>query len=332
MHSFDVCNGDADGLIARHQYRLSFPLPAERVTLVTGLKREVALLLRVETQVADLKKTDICVFDISYDQNAASALRLLEAGATIRYFDHHRASQLRLHPRLASHIDTSADICTSLIVDHHLGGAHRAWAIAAAFGDNLIEIAEQHARQANLTGEQSLVLRQLGECINYNAYGDSVSDLHFPPEEIARRLQPYQSPFDFAQHEDILDRLRVGMDADLRSAHAIQPHHESSTVAVYILPDERWARRVSGTFANALVHAKPDLAHAVLNTAADGSHTVSIRAPQSNPLYADAIAIHFPTGGGRAAAAGINRLKPSEIPALIALLEQTYSGATDRVA
>ena len=127
--------------------------------------------MRVETQFCDLKNTDIFVFDISHDQNAASAQRLLEAGATIRYFDDHRASQLRLHPRLAAHIDTSADICTSLIVDHHLGGAHRASAIAAAFADNLTEIAEQHAQQANLTGEQSLVLRRLGECSNYNAYG-----------------------------------------------------------------------------------------------------------------------------------------------------------------
>ena len=160
----------------------------------------------------------------------------------------------------------------------------RAWAIAAAFGDNVFEIAAQLAQQANLTREQSLVLRQLGECINYNAYGESIGDLHFPPEEIARRLMPYQSPFEFAQHEDILDRLRVGMDADLRSAHAIQPHHASGTVAVYILPDERWARRVSGTFANALVHARPDLAHAVLSTAGDGTHTVSIRAPESNQI------------------------------------------------
>lgn len=331
MHCFDVCNGDADGLIARHQFRLSFPLPAERVTLVTGLKREVALLSRVEKEVVDLNNTDICVFDISYDKNAASAQRLLEAGATIRYFDHHRASQLKLHPRLASHIDTSADTCTSLIVDRHLGGAHRAWAIAAAFGDNLTEIAEQLARQANLTREQSLILRQLGECINYNAYGESISDLHFPPEEIARRMTPYQSPFEFAQREDILDRLRVGMETDLRSAHAIQPRHSSSAVAAYILPDERWARRVSGTFANALVHAKPDLAHAVLSTAADGTRTVSIRAPQSNPQYADAIAIRFANGGGRAAAAGINRLEPIEIGRLIALLEETYRGEIDHV-
>ena len=103
MQCFNVCNGDADGLIARYQYLLPFPLLAERVTLLTGLKREVALLLRVETQFCDPNNTDICVFDISYDQNAASSQRLPEASAAIRYFDRHRPSQLKLHPRLAAH-------------------------------------------------------------------------------------------------------------------------------------------------------------------------------------------------------------------------------------
>ena len=103
MQCFNVCNGYADGLIARYQYLLSFPLPAERVTLLTGLKREVALLSRVETQFCGPNNNDICVFDISCNQNSASAQRLLEAGAAIRYFDRRRASQLKLHPRLAAH-------------------------------------------------------------------------------------------------------------------------------------------------------------------------------------------------------------------------------------
>ena len=44
MRRFDVCNGDADGLCAVVQWRLHDPAPA---TLVTGLKREIALLERV---------------------------------------------------------------------------------------------------------------------------------------------------------------------------------------------------------------------------------------------------------------------------------------------
>lgn len=332
MQFFDVCNGDADGLIARHQFRLSYPIPSDRMTLVTGTKREVALLSRVDIRsvAADhvTKGADISVFDISFDQNAESARCLLEAGATIRYFDHHRASRLQPHPHLVAHIDTSAHVCTSLIVDKYLNGAHRHWAIAAAFGDNLIETAGQLAGEANLSAAQTSLLRQLGECINYNAYGASINDLHFPPDEIARRMTHYRSPFEFAYREDILSRLQIGFAADLQRAEAVLPLHASSVVAVYVLPDEPWARRVSGTFANMLVRNNTHRAHAVLSRVANGTngkYTVSIRAPQNNPQRADAIAIQFTNGGGRAAAAGINNLAAQEIARLVSLLEQTYA-------
>ena len=81
MHYFDVCNGDADGLIARHQFRLSFPVVGTDLTLLTGAKRETSLLSRVDTSRDETKGADISVFDISYDQNAESAQRLLEGGA-----------------------------------------------------------------------------------------------------------------------------------------------------------------------------------------------------------------------------------------------------------
>jgi hypothetical protein len=46
----DVCNGDADGLCAIVQWRLHEPRAA---TLVTGLKREIALLSGVQAAVGD---------------------------------------------------------------------------------------------------------------------------------------------------------------------------------------------------------------------------------------------------------------------------------------
>lgn len=332
MQFYDVCNGDADGLIARHQFRLSFPVLPSRLTLITGAKREIALLSRVNVHdvanngAANDRPNDtaINVFDISYDQNAESAQRLLEAGAAIRYFDHHRASQLQPHPQLEVHIDTSAHICTSLIVDRYLNAGHRPWAIAAAFGDNLTKVAEQLAVDAKMSAAQTRLLRQLGECINYNAYGETCSDLHFPPEEIARRMMPYQSPFEFAQCEDILPRLQNGFAADLHLAQSVLPLHASKAVTAYVLPDEPWARRISGTFANMLVRTNPQRAHAVLSLSADSTYTVSIRAPLDNPQHADAVAIQFINGGGRAAAAGINNLATHEITRLVSLLEATY--------
>jgi hypothetical protein len=328
MQYFDVCNGDADGLIARHQFRLSFPAAPEHLTLITGAKRDIALLSRVDVQRAAQDATDISVFDISYDRNAVEALLLLDAGARIRYFDHHRASRLQTHPQLDAHIDTAADVCTSLIVDRYLGGVHRHWTIAAAFGDNLAGVAEQLAASANLSNAQTLLLRQLGECINYNAYGESTSDLHYHPEEIARRMMPFESPFDFARDEDIVPRLLAGYADDVQRAQAVSAYHEGAHATAYVLPDHAWARRVSGAFANLLAHADPERAHAVLSCAPRATYTVSIRAPLNNPQGADTIAIQFADGGGRAAAAGINHLAADEIPRLAALLEQTYGAMT----
>ena len=44
-----------------------------------------------------------------------------------------------------AHIDTDPAMCTSLIVDRHLGGKFRHWAIVAAFGDNLEKPARESA-------------------------------------------------------------------------------------------------------------------------------------------------------------------------------------------
>ena len=155
MRYFDVCNGDADGLIARHQFRLSVPVASDDLTLITGTKRDVALLSRLNFDGFAAIDADICVFDVSYDQNEVPARNLLDAGATIHYFDHHRAALLPQHQRLFAHIDTAADTCTSLIVDRHLNGVHRHWTIAAAFGDNLVGVAERLAAGQNLSIEEA---------------------------------------------------------------------------------------------------------------------------------------------------------------------------------
>ena len=74
---FDVCNGDADGLCAALQWRLHRQAPAR---LVTGLKREIALLERVQAQAGD----EVSVFDLSMQRNRAALLRLLDAGVRVR--------------------------------------------------------------------------------------------------------------------------------------------------------------------------------------------------------------------------------------------------------
>ncbi len=88
-------------------------------------------------------------------------------------------------------------------------------------------------------------------------------------------------------------------------AAALQPIHETPAAAVFLLPDEPWARRVSGVYSNDLVNLHPARAHAVLTEIGGGDLLVSVRAPLANRTGADEICRQFPTGGGRKAAAGI---------------------------
>jgi hypothetical protein len=323
-NTLDVFNGDADGLLARHQFRLSHPVAHEQVELISGVKRDIALLDRVLVTQTVRREDNIQVFDISYDRNAIAVDALLAIGARITYFDHHRASQLRAQPSLTSYIDESPDTCTSLLVDRHCNGAHRLWAIAAAFGDNLSSVGRQLSRDAGLSPAQEDQLRLLGECLNYNAYGESIADLYYSPATLAAMLEPYASPFEFIEQEEVLSRLKGGYEDDLAKALGVNPLHASDVAAIFVLPDTSWARRVSGTFANHLVHSFPARAHAVLTTNASGTATVSIRAPATKPRNAEKVAIRFANGGGRAIAAGIELFPLDQLAALLVELEATY--------
>ena len=56
----------------------------------------------------------------------------------------------------------------------------------------------------------------------------------------------------------------------------------------------------------------PSLAHALLAERKDGTFLVGVRIPISKPQGAEKLCIKF-SGGGRAAAAGINNLAPDEV-------------------
>jgi hypothetical protein len=253
------------------------------------------------------------VLDVSLHENRADLDRLLTRGARCVYFDHHYAGELPRHERLEAHIDTAPDVCTSLLVDRYLGGAHRAWAVTAAFGDNLFEAARRAAATLPLDAAGLQQLRELGECINYNAYGESPEDLHFQPAELYRRLAPYADPLAFLREDDAFAKLREGYGADVAKATELVPVEASAAGAVFVLPDAAWARRVSGMFGNLLAREHPQRAHAVLVPKADGAYTVSVRAPKANPVGADDLCRQFPSGGGRKAAAGINHLPAARL-------------------
>ncbi|MGE4377873.1 MAG: hypothetical protein AB7E10_10985, partial [Burkholderiaceae bacterium] len=207
-HHFDVCNGDADGLCAVRQWRLHAPAQA---TLVTGLKREIALLERVVAEPGD----EVLVCDIAMARNRAALERLLACGVRVRYFDHHASGAPLQHPCLEAHLDTAPDVCTSVLVDRALGGRFRTWAVVGAFGDNLGAIAERLAATLNLGRAQIDALRRMGEAINYNAYGESARDVLIHPAQLYALMARYEDPLAMLAHEPVLQALDAQRAHDL---------------------------------------------------------------------------------------------------------------------
>jgi hypothetical protein len=317
MQFYDIFNGDADGICALQQLRLEEPRAS---VLVTGAKREIALVERIEPRSGD----ELTVLDISFSTNASAVLHALERGARCRYFDHHHAGSVPQHPNLRTFIDTAADVCTSLLVDRYLSGRQRIWAVVAAFGDNLVKSARRTAELLQLDAIELEQLRELGECLNYNAYGDTVEDLHYHPADLFETLSHYPDPREFIDGEPIFDVLRNACQDDLSRARSVQPEMQNARSAVFILPDAAWSRRISGLFSNQLAQEHPARAHAVLVRQV-GGYTVSVRAAVEKPSGADELCLKFDSGGGRRAAAGINRLSESELSRFITEFGQTFA-------
>ena len=318
MAFIDIFNGDADGICALTQLRLADPRPSR---LVTGVKRDIALLGSVAFEAGD----ELTVLDISLDKNREALQQALDIGARCFYVDHHFAGEIPDHPKLQALINTASDVCTSILVNRHLGGAYAEWAVVGAFGDNLNLSASAIARPLGLDGAKLEQLKQLGIYINYNGYGAREEDLHFRPAELYRLISIHASPFGFIRDDCVSFRkLEQGYQEDMEQAAAVQPESADQYVALYILPHAPWARRVSGVFSNDLANRFPNRAHAVLTLNADDSYLVSVRAPLSNKNGADEVCRQFLSGGGRKAAAGINQLPVADIPALLGAMHNYY--------
>lgn len=311
MAFYDVFNGDADGLCALQQLRLAEP--REDAALVTGVKRDIALLARVDAGPGD----EVTVLDVSLDKNRDALVRLLERGVRVRYFDHHYPGEIPEHSGLAVHVETLPDKGTSLLVDEFLGGAQRAWAVVGTFGDNFDAAARRAAEPLGL-GEADLArLRELGICLNYNGYGARVEDLYFTPDALYRRLHPYADPLEFIAADDTFRQLKDGYADDMARARAVPPEIDTPRHGLWVLPAEPWARRASGVIANELAQQAPERATALLTRLPNGGFVVSVRAPMSNPVGADELCRGFPSGGGRRAAAGINDLPDASYDAFV---------------
>ncbi len=320
MH-YDIFNGDADGICALHQLRLAEPKPD--ACLITGVKRDIVLLAREE--LSDIKDDSLTVLDISLDSNRDPLLHLLKRNNSITYIDHHAANPVPVNDCLKTHIVFQADTCTSLIVNSLLDNSYAPWAICGAFGDNLHGPAHKLAETLALSETDLSRLREIGELLNYNGYGATLADLHFHPQDLYAAVSNYSNPLAFFQNSSELTQLREGFESDMEQALACKEYPNSSKNRVYLLPDTPWARRVAGVFANLKAREKVDAAHALITENSDNTLRISVRAPLSDRRDAMTLCKQFPTGGGRAAAAGINSMPSSMLDDFLTAFNTTYA-------
>lgn len=317
--NYDIFNGDADGIIALLQLQLANPIESVKVT---GVKRDIQLLKKITPKAGD----NIRVLDISMEKNMADLHDALCVGARVMYVDHHKAGDIPNHANLFAHIDLDANMCTSLIVSDLIDKQYHLWAITAAYGDNLFAKADSEANKLGLTELEKSQLKAFGTYINYNGYGSEVADLHFAPADLFNELLKYKSPFDaINDSESVYYVLEKAYNADMQKAADAKVLHDCDTAKVILLDDAPWARRVSGVLGNDLANQAPNKAHAVLTYNNKGSYTVSVRAPLNNKQGAVDVCSQFATGGGRAAAAGINELDQQQVEQLITTLVNFYS-------
>jgi len=302
----DVFNGDADGICALRQLRLAQPADA---VLVTGMKHEIALLGRVRADPGD----EVTVLDLSLDRNRTALSALLARGVRVRYFDHHYAGEVPDHPGLEATLDASGAACTSELVDRYVGGRFRAWAVVGAFGDNFPAAAARLALGLDLDAGRLERLRELGECLNYNAYGASEAEVVIAPEQLYRIVSRYEDPVALIEGEPVIAHIARERRADLERAMALPAWRSTVGAEIHLLPDEPWSRRALGALANRHALGEPHRAHAVLAPLPGGGYAASVRSPRTGGITAEGFCRLFPGGGGRATAAGIERLDAAQL-------------------
>lgn len=325
--NIDVFNGDADGIFSLIQLRKEFSVAPSQQLLVTGVKRDHALLQHVTDQQA--QGADIQVLDLPFDKNSAELPRLLKVARSVSYIDHHFATTQLTHKRLVTLFDFAPTVCTGLLVSAHLRHNQLIWAVPAAFGDNLYAEAYEQCRRLGLSPAAAELLRELGMLVNYNSYGLSLADVHIAPATLYQQLMAYESPLAVVADGSAtapFKRLQQGYAADIELAQSAEVLAATPALRAVLLPAAAWARRINGTLANQLAEEFPHQAIVMVTLNPDGqSYYINLRAPQSNRSGAGDICARYPNGGGRAGAGGINALPLTELDALIETVNDYYS-------
>lgn len=324
MADFDLFNGDADGIFSLLQLRQTDPRPdAERIT---GVKRDISLFSRIAGRVGEGDR--VTALDISMAKNTVGLTHVLNDGATVLYVDHHQTGTVPISDHLTVITDDAKETCTAYLVDEYLAGAKAAWAVCGAYGDNFQDLADKITTLRGLNLPMGR-LRELGELVNYNAYGMSVEDLHIHPSALFDILLGYPGPVEFlGDNHPIFETLQLGHRDDWNVAQSAREIDISDAGQVLSLPAGAASNRIGGLFGNALVDEEPDKGFAVLTALEDGSSfRVSIRAPRGRASGSAAdIAAQF-GGGGRAAAAGIDALSQADLARFIDSFRTIFGAA-----
>ncbi|HYA66302.1 MAG TPA: DHHA1 domain-containing protein, partial [Burkholderiaceae bacterium] len=137
------------------------------------------------------------------------------------------------------------------------------------------------------------------------------ADLLIHPRELYRIVHRYVDPFALYESESVVRALVDGMREDLQAAQQIAPIYEDAHCRLLRLPNAAWSRRVIGTLANRLARGDAQRTCAIAKDTDDGSLRLSLRVARAIVPEpgddADALCRPF-GGGGRAGAAGIDRL------------------------
>ena len=245
-------------------------------------------------------------------------------GAAVEYFDHHFTGDAPLPGGVVAHIDTSPRVCTGMLVDRHLHGRQRIWAVVAAFGDNLVDAACDLAASLSVTTGALEALKDLGDALTHNSYSDRVEDAIVPPGRARASSSP--TPIRCAS----LRRARVrGHRRRATARHRTRPRHRAGARAargagVRAARCGLGAPRARHLRQRGRQRASPRSRMRCVTVREDGDYAVSVRAPRARPHGADALCRKF-GGNGRAAAAGIGRLPREELGEFVARLAERYA-------
>lgn len=299
-------NGDADGICAVLQFIHSgFTIES----FFTGHKRDQTLL-RYGTK---LLNTNILVFDIELARNINSMKQVLNNGCKVTWFDHHGDGEENIFSKYENfypNIDVSPNINTALIVYNFLNNPELLkWAIVGLFGDNIDNIALSYCQSLNLSAEEISTFSEMGKLINYNSYGEDLSDLILDPVAIINQAKYFIDPVSFYKETGIGQLLKQFSAEDLALALACYKEEKN----MVFLPNLPWAKRVYGTLGNFLAKKNSSKPFVIFVDIGADNYLVSVRAPLNQPTGAGDLCRLFYSGGGRAQAGGINCLHKSHL-------------------